>query len=89
MGEGLWPQEASTGLHCSQFHYGKQRSGERASLIVPDGKFFQVQLHCWVTLGNSLHLSEPVFHLKVGLEGKFSGMAESTSLCLFTEERNE
>ena len=84
MGEGLWPQQFPTGLCCC---YGKQKSGERAPMIVLDGKFFQAQLWCSVTWANhftSLILFPP---LKVRLEGKFRGITEY--LCLFTKGRSE
>lgn len=71
MGRGFGPSPFPLG--CVAVNYGKQRSGERAPLLVLDGKFFQAQLWRCVTLGKSLHLSEPVSFLKVGLEVKFGG----------------
>lgn len=56
-------------------------------MTVLDGKFFQAQLWFCVTRANhftSLSLFPP---LKVGLEGKFRGITEST--CLFTKGRSE
>lgn len=58
-------------------------------MIVLDGKFFQAQLWCSVTWANhfaSLSLFPP---LKVGLEGKFRGITESTSVYLLKEGVNE
>lgn len=58
-GRGLWSWETPP-LRGIAFNYGKQKWRERTSLMVLDGKLCQARPHSCVTLGKSLHLSEPV-----------------------------